>query len=173
MDNDLKTCKMCYQQINVQAKKCPYCHHWQSKLSAMMFHPAVAVLPLAFVFIVGPLMLKKTFDPGRRFDAYKEQVHISKSELTFGQTDCGPSLVVLGNFKNDSDVTWKDVQLEVTFFDRDKKLIDTGQKNEYSFVLPAKSEAPFKVSIKREFPVDKYVSHAIRILKAKDAKAVF
>jgi len=172
MENS-KLCNMCYQQIDARARKCPFCHHWQNKIQAILFHPAIAILPIVLVFIIGPLMFKRVFDPGKSFDPYKNQVKITGSQLTFGQSDCGQTLVIMGTFKNDSDVTWKDLQLEARFFDHEGKLIDTGQKNEYTFVLQAKSEAPFKLSMKREFPSEKYASHTVRILTAKDAKAPF
>lgn len=172
-DSAKKSCNMCFELIDSRARKCPYCHHWQNKLYGFFFHPAIAVLPFALVFLIGPVMMKIMFDPGKSFEKYKELVKITNTNLTFGQTDCGPNLVVLGTFKNNSDVTWKDLQLEVRFFDKEGKLIDTGQKNEYSFVLQAKSEAPFKVSLKKEFPTEKYVSHSIKVLTAKDAKAMF
>ena len=137
------------------------------------FHAVVGCLVVVVVSTTLPVMMKIMFDPGKSFEKYKELVKITNTNLTFGQTDCGPNLVVLGTFKNNSDVTWKDLQLEVQFFDKEGKLIDTGQKNEYSFVLQAKSEAPFKVSLKKEFSTEEYVSHSVKVLTAKDAKAMF
>lgn len=172
-DSNLKLCKMCYQKIDLRARKCPFCHHWQNRIDSVLFHPAIAVLPFAFVFIIVPLMMRSMFDPGESFDKYKDQVKITNSQMVFGQTDCGQNLVILGTFKNNSDVSWKDIQLEARFFDHEGRLIDTGQKNEYFYILQENSEAPFKFSMKKEFPTEKYVTYSISVLNAKDAKAMF
>jgi hypothetical protein len=170
MENS-KTCKMCYSEIDARAKKCPHCQHWQNRLFSVLFQPAVVVLIIFLILM--KLFARSPFDTGRDFKTYKDQVLISRSTLTFGQNNCGPTLVVMGTFKNETDITWKDLHIEVTYFDRSGALIDTGQDYDYSFLVSAKAETPFKISMKREFPADKYSTYNVRILAAKDAKSFF
>lgn len=172
-----KICKMCYKEIDNRAKKCPYCRHLQNKISMIVWHPAFAVffvlIPMLLVYIFMGLMFKGIFDQGEDFTPYRNQIAISESELKFGKTARGPTVVVMGKMTNNSILSWKDVQLEVRFYDKDKMLIDTDQKNKYSFVVPANDISTFKVSIPREFPEEQYANFKVRILSAKDSRTMW
>ncbi len=172
-----KTCKMCYKEMDSRAKKCPYCQHWQSKFSMIVWHPAFAVflimIPYLVVFIFAGVMFESMFDQGEDFAPYRNQITINKTELKFGETSCGPTLVVMGEIKNISNLSWKDVQLEIRFYNSDKKLVDNDQKKKYCFVVPANDISTFKVSIPREFPEDQYSSCEVRILSAKDSRTMW
>lgn len=172
-----KTCKICYKEIDSRAKKCPYCQHWQYKFSMVVFHPAFAVffvtIPFVAVFIFMGTTFKDMVDKGEDFTPYRNQIAISEPELKFGETSCGPTVVAMGIMTNKSSLSWKDVQLEVRFYDNNNKLIDTGQKNKYSFVVPANDISTFKVSIPREFPEEQYGSCKVRILSAKDSRTMW
>lgn len=169
-----KTCKMCYQEMDSRAKKCPYCHHWQNKISMIVWHPAFAafLIMIPSCIFVG-LIFESMFDKGEDFTTYRTQIAISESELKFGKTVRGPTVVAMGIMTNKSSLSWKDVQLEVRFYDNNNKLIDTDQKNKYSFVVPANDISTFKVSIPREFPEEQYASCKVRILSAKDSSTMW
>jgi len=169
-------CKMCYKEIDSRAKKCPYCHHWQSKFSMVVRNPAFGVAVVLMCFILTWSMFVMTFakmwDKGEDFTLYREQISIGETKLKFGEHKCGgPSVIVMGDMINNSDVPWKDVNIEVQFYNRDKQLTDTDQKNKYSFVVPANDVSKFKVSMLREFPEEQYFSVKARVLSAKDARA--
>jgi len=169
----LRECRTCYQQIDIRARRCPFCHQWQTRWTAICFHPAIAVLPFFLFILLAGLMQRSLFACGEPFDAFRDQVQIVASHVPFGRTDCGPTLVVLGTIKNATDIAWKDLQWELRFFDQEGKLIDTAQSNAFSFLSPARSDTPFKVSLKREFPAEAYASHALRLVAARDAKTWF
>jgi hypothetical protein len=170
-----RICKMCYKEIDNRAKKCPYCQHLQNKISMVVFHPVFGVffvlIPMLLVFIFTGLMFKRILDQGEDFTPYRNQIAISESELKFGHTARGPTVVVMGKMTNNSSLSWKDVNLEVRFYDNDNKLVDTDQKNKYSFVVPANDVSTFKVSIPREFPEEQYASCKVRILSGRDSRA--
>lgn len=172
-----KICKMCYKEIDSRAKKCPFCQHWQNKFSMVVWHPAFAVflimIPYLVVFIFAGVMFESMFDKGEDFTPYRNQITINKTELKFGETSYGPTVVVMGEIKNNSNLSWKDVQLEVRFYGNNEKLVDTDQKNKYSFVVPANDISTFKVSIPREFPEVQYTSFKVRILSAKDSRTMW
>lgn len=166
-----KTCKMCFQEIDRRAKKCPYCHHLQSKFQSPLFTiaiPIVIVATAAYLFtwfIYYNYMIKSR----KSFSQYQDQIVITNTELKFGVDKCdGATVAVLGKMTNNSDVSWDRIQIEVQFFDSNKKLIDTAQEMDYQFMAPANSTVPFKVSMKREFPEEQYDSFNVRILFAKE-----
>jgi len=103
------------------------------------------------------------------FPSYEDQIVITDTEMKFGVDKCEKATIaILGKMTNKSNVSWEEVQIEVQFFDVNKKLIDTGQEMSYSFLLPANSTVPFKVSMKREFAEEEYDSFDVRILFAEE-----
>ena len=155
----------------MEARKCPHCHHFQNRVSMLLFHPAVAVLfaalPMA-ALLVGFVMI---FDTGEDYEDYKDQIVISDSELAFGETKSGATVAVMGTIKNTSSVAWNEIRFHAEFLDAAGRRVDVGQKEEYSFYLPPRGTSSFKVSFQRSLPETNYVKHSIRVVAAKDAKA--
>ena len=166
-----KTCKMCYMEIPQPARKCPHCHHFENRWSMVMFHPAVAVcfvcLPIAAMLIV----FATIFDTGENYESYKNHIVISDAQIAFGDTKSGGTVAVLGTIKNISSVSWKEIQFHVDFLDAGGKRVDVGEREDYSFRLPAGEASSFKVSFRREFPETNYVKPVVRIVGAKDVRA--
>ena len=181
-ENKMKTCKMCFKEISEQAKKCPYCLHWQNKLNLITFHPLFALTPIAIFFGICCLLLagmfENLFHQGEPFSKYKSSIIIEKCKMKFGaniydKETKHPTVAIMGKLKNNSDISWKGVVLEVQIFDKAGKLIDTKQKEKYSFVVPAHEEAAFKVSFEMEFPREEYNSVKVFIRSAKDERQRF
>ena len=172
-----KTCKMCYMNIDSRARKCPYCHLWQTRLSTALNHPlavmSFVLIPMVAIWAAMGVVWSKTFDPGRDFQPYRDQIEVTQSEIKFGQDNCGPTVVVLGTVRNQSDVTWKEVQFAAQFFDKDNRLVDAGQENKYLFVFPANDECAFTVSFRRQFPQEQYTTCKARVVSARDVRARF
>jgi hypothetical protein len=166
-----KTCRMCCMDIPKEARKCPYCHHFQNRLPMIMYHPAFAVLfaclPMAAMLIV----FATIFDRGENYEGYKDQIVIQDSQVVFGDTKSGAAVAVLGTIKNTSSVPWKEIHFHADFLDAEGKRADVGEKEEYSLSLPPNATSSFKVSFRREFPETNYVKHTIRVVAAKDARA--
>jgi hypothetical protein len=102
---------------------------------------------------------------GRGLPPYSGQIKILTSKMLFGESGEGPLVCVIGTMRNDSDVTWKDVKLDVEFLDKEGNVIDVAQGPKVYFtneVLP-RSEGAFKVRAVREFPKEKYVSHRVHV----------
>ena len=173
-------CKMCYMEINLKAKKCPYCQHWQNKWSMITFHPLFAIIPTMAIFIVlfgfMGTMFHTMFSEGKSFSRYVNSISIIETEMVFGvrgNQEKSPIVAVLGTIRNDSGVSWEDITLEACFFDKDGKLIDAIQEKKYSFTIPANDESRFKLSFHREFPQEKYDSCKLRVISAKDERQRF
>lgn len=166
-----KTCKMCSSEISQQARKCPHCHHFQNRWSMIMFHPVFAVgfacLPLAAMLFV----FASIFDAGEKYETYKDQIQITDSHIFFGDTKSGATVAVIGTFTNASRISWREIQFHVDFLDAAGKRADVGEREDYSFRLPAGEASSFKISFRREFPETNYVTPTVRIVGAKDARA--
>lgn len=177
MKNENTTvCKMCDMEISPKAKKCPYCQHFQNKWVMMAYHPMFTVISMVIVVALMGTMFETLFSEGESFADYRNAVSVVETKMVFGTTGCehkSPSVVILGKIQNDSLVSWKDVRLEATFFDKDGKLIDAAQKEQYAFIVAAKDKGAFKLSFQREFPEERYDSCKVRIVSAEDKRSIF
>ncbi|OGV33769.1 MAG: hypothetical protein A2020_11625 [Lentisphaerae bacterium GWF2_45_14] len=181
MENtDKKTCKMCYMEIPEKAKKCPYCHQWQNKFSMICFHPLFAMLFFIIPYcILAPLFFESIFYEGEPFSEHKEALKIIDAVMNFGElAGCQqkgkyPTVAIIGKIKNTGDIYWKDVVIEAQIFNKDGKLIDTKQQEQYKFVVLANGESAFKLSFATEFPKEEYNHFKIFIRSAKDLRARF
>jgi hypothetical protein len=160
-------------EIPQQARKCPYCHHFQNRWIMVMYHPAFAVcfacLPLAAVLIV----FSSLFDTGENYETYKNQIHVTSSQIAFGDTKSGATVAVIGTITNASRVSWKEVQFHVDFLDAAGKRADVGEREDYEYNLPAGEASSFKLSFRREFPETNYVTPLVRVVGAKDVRSKF
>jgi len=167
---ETKTCPLCCEPVRPAARKCPHCHHYLNKWVLAAYHPLIAISPMLLMFGIGFYLLSRALDRGESFEAFRSQVHITHSELQMGELREGPTVAVVGTIHNDSAIAWKDMTIEVQFFDKSHKLIDTKQRRDYLLSLPPKEDCAFKVSQPREFNLADYASHEVRIISARDAK---
>lgn len=169
-DSAKKTCKMCRMEVPQQARKCPFCHHFQNRMSMVMYHPAFMALFACVPFGAMLFVYARIFDAGEDYQTYKDQVVITESRIAFGETKSGATVAVIGTMKNASPVSWKEIQFHVDFLDAAGKRVDVGERENYGFQLPANETSSFKVSFRREFPETNYVRPSVRVLAAKDAR---
>lgn len=153
-DDKTTVCKMCDMAISPNAKKCPYCQHFQTKWLMITYHPLSFIIFVAALVALMGTMLSTTFSEGEPFANYRNAVSVVEPKMVFGITGCehkSPTVVILGKIRNDSPVSWKDVRLEATFFDKEGRLVDATQKEQNSFMVEAKDNGTFKLSFQREF----------------------
>jgi hypothetical protein len=157
-------------EIPQQARKCPHCHHFQNRWVMIFYHPVfagcLACLPMAAMLVV----FSSIFYEGESYVAYKDQIVIPESQIALGDTKSGATVAVIGTIKNASQVSWKEILFHVDFLDAEGKRVDVGEKEDYSFRLPAGETSSFKVSFRREFPETNYVKPVVRIVGAKDVR---
>jgi hypothetical protein len=167
------TCKSCFSEIDERAKKCPYCQRWQSKLRSVLYSPAFSLIIFLILMFGISSYFESKFTPKIDFADYKQQITFSESRIEFGENSCGETVAIIGKIKNPTEIDWKDITYEITFYDAEKNVSDTNQENEYSFILPASEEVPFKVSMKKEFDTDKYQHYEIRLVSARTKMLFF
>lgn len=171
-ESSTRRCPLCCEPVHADAKKCPHCQCFLNKWLFIANHPLLAVLPMFIVLAIGGSLLTKIFDKGESFEPHRAQVHIEKSEMQFGELKGSPTVAVVGSIRNEGSITWKTVTLEVQYFNKEHKLIDTKQSKQWSdeVTLPAGGAAAFKISQPREFDSSEYVSYDIRVVDAHDRR---
>jgi hypothetical protein len=158
-------------EIPKDARKCPFCQHFQNRAVMFLYHPAFAVLAASIPIMSMLIFSSMLFDRGENYETYKNQIVITDNQLAFGETKSGKTVDVIGTIKNTSPISWKDIQFHVDFLDATGKRIDVGAKEQYSFFLPANGTSSFKVSFPMEFPETNYAKTVVNVSTAKDASA--
>jgi len=137
----------------------------------VIFHPAFwvcfACLPMAAMLFA----FASVFDTGENYETYKDQIHITQSQIVFGNTKSAATVAVIGTITNASRVSWKEIQFHVDFQNGAGKRVDVGERKDYGFQLPAAETSSFKVSFTREFPETNYATAVVRVVAAKDTRA--
>ena len=167
-----KTCQMCCMSISADARKCPHCQHFQNRASMIMFHPVFSIIiAMAPLFII-MIMFSRYFGRGKDYHNYSGQIRVTESRIKFGKTRSGPSVSVIGTIKNTTRIPWDDIRFQVDFKNIEGELSDTGQKEGwYGYQIPPDESLSFKVTFRREFPETNYLSHVVKVVSAKDARA--
>jgi hypothetical protein len=123
------------------------------------------------LFFCGALVVfYRVVYPGKDFASCRNQVIIGSSSVQFSAGERGRYVTTVGIIKNDSDCGWKDVQLEVRYFNQDGKLIDVGTQIFSDVVVQPHSESAFRVRTLADQPEPAYASHKVVIRTAKDTR---
>ena len=115
--------------------------------------------------VLGPMV--REWEP---FQKHSEEIRSSGNKMEFGEDQSGPAVIVVGTVRNSSPVDWKEVRLQVDFFDKTGQLFDTGQQKTWMYRLPANQNTSFKVSFRRQFPEKKYAKHTVYVVSAVDSR---
>ena len=90
--------------------------------------------------------------------------------MQFGTGERGRYVTTVGTVKNDSDYGWKDVQIEVRYFNQEGKLIDVGIQFISDVIIQPHSESAFRVRTIADQPESLYASHTVSVRTAKDIR---
>jgi hypothetical protein len=168
-----KPCIACGEPIQLQAKKCPHCHTWQTRWSLLSEKPYVHYLPLAiFLIIFGVIFLGMYNDLFKQasFLDHKDGIVVIDSKIHFAEKGDCSYITCIGHLRNNSDVAWEDIRFEVQYFNYTGELIDTISDRDFSLVLSPHAEASFRVRGKAARNSDQYVNHKVQIRWADDVR---
>lgn len=175
-NHDFKICRYCSEKIDADAKVCPRCGQWLSLFSFK--NPAILVAVLcvwtALTLIAFDLVMRKHFSPGIDFSPYRSQLYITESRMAFRTNyfEKAPVVSVIAIMTNQTDLAWKDIPLEVRFFDKSGTLVDVGKSYGPQIFYP-KSDAAVRIETEAVHPLTDYDSYKIYIESAKDAHSPF
>jgi predicted nucleic acid-binding Zn ribbon protein len=167
-----KTCKVCSMQIPAAARMCPYCRITQRRRVFLM-HPLVGFLFMVGMFGALVFVFHNLLSRGEPFAGHAGELAITESRIVFGEENKYPCVGVIGTVRNGSAVPWKEIRFHVEFRDAKGSVVDVGQSRPYrdEYEVPAGATLAFEVSFPRKYAQAGYVSHTVRIVAAKDARA--
>jgi len=168
--DETKPCDYCAEPIRTAARVCPYCRHLQSRWQFKKQLEAWSFLLVFGLMIFGGLYcMKNAIGPGRDFKQFQSQILISNPEMHFGASTNGNFISTIGQMQNQSPYSWKNIQLEVQYFDKDGRLIDTRMDERYGYVLPAGETQSFRIRGPADKPEAAYITQKVFVRAAKDS----
>jgi hypothetical protein len=171
---ETKICPHCAETIKTAAKVCPHCRYWQKRWS--WHNPRVGIslwIAASFAMITFyAVALDKLFGPKESsFATYRDEISVVTSQFSHRGYESNLMNTVIGTLTNRSKVGWKDVSVEVQFFDKSGKQIDaiTAKGDDYrgAVILPY-GEVAFKVEGTAAHPEADYDKYKVYVRWAKD-----
>lgn len=169
-----RICPYCAERINFAAKVCPRCRQWLSIYS--LRNPVVLMLIHGLVILVFMgmilMMFHRMFWNGQNFSQYRDGLSIVESRMNLRAGPGDPGIYVVGLLTNRTDVGWKDIQLDVRFFDKSGQMIDAMSGMILATAL-AHSEVAFRKAVTPGRPLSDYDSYRVYIRFARDSQTPF
>jgi hypothetical protein len=109
--------------------------------------------------------------PWEDFTKHREEVAVADSSVQFSEAgESGRYVTTLGTIKNSGECAWKNIQVEVRYFDQAGKLIDVGVQMVPDLVVQPHSESAFRVRTLADQPESIYASHKVVVRTARDER---
>ena len=116
------------------------------------------------------IVLHRVLDHGQEFGSVRNLVTVTSSEMQFSNGEKGRYITTVGVITNGSDYGWKEVQLEVRYFDQQGKLIDVGAQWFSDVIVQSHAESAFRIRTIADQSDKTYASHRVMVRTATDIK---
>ena len=176
MSEEKKICKACRTEIDSAAIKCPHCHAYQSLLRTPEIQLALGTGLLMVVglgVLVGVILSNRPEPFAERivpkrpeYKDYPGSIAVKNTVVKLTKVKNENKVLVLGYLTNSSNVTWRQVWLEVSCKDDSGKLTDVIDETVYCYLKP-NTEEPFRILSDAVAVEGKYVSHTVRVKGAR------
>lgn len=172
MDSDdaTPTCIHCCEPIRPAARRCPSCLSWQSRWAADSRHPGLEIALVGGLVVAMAIMiiawayLTRADSARARAGNQAASLEIVESELKIVGRDRQRHIVVVGAVSNRSNVALRDIYFYVQFLDASGNTIDAFHTRLHNMVVPAGSEAPFKLADRSPLrDLEEYASCSVEI----------
>ena len=127
------------------------------------------ILLVAALFVAGAILFNNAIAPGKDFGPFQERIAIVESQMHFSQTTNGNYISTIGQIRNESGFAWKNFQLEVRYYNREERMIDTRSEKLFQ-TLPAGATHAFRIRAPADKPELLYAGHKIFVRGAEDAR---
>jgi hypothetical protein len=170
------TCIHCCEPIRPGAKRCPSCLSWQSRWGADSRNPGLEIA-LVGGLVVAMAIMAIAWAYLTRADTAKTNTGNQAANLEIVESDLkivgrggNRYIVVVGTVSNQSDVALRNLYFYVQFLDASGNTIDSLNTRLNTMVVPAGSEAPFKLADKSPLRgLEEYASCSVEIRFASAA----
>jgi len=115
---------------------------------------------------------QRMFGPGTDFLPYRDGITVVESRMNLEDAGKDAPVHVIAVITNRTDLAWKDVQLDVRYFNQAGTLIDARAYEGSGTVLPH-GEAAYRINTKPCHPLADYDSYKIFVRYARDVHTPF
>jgi hypothetical protein len=164
------TCIHCREPIRPGATRCPSCLSWQSRWGADSRNPGLEIalvggLVVAMATMVSAWAFLTGTDTAETHTGNRAaSLEVVETDLEIVGRGGNRYIVVVGTVRNQSHVALRNIYFYVQFLDASGNTIDSFHTRLNSMVVPAGSEAPFKLEDKSPLTdVEKYASCSVEI----------
>ena len=171
-----KICPCCYEEIRQQAKVCPHCQQWVAPFSIR--NPAVGfaimticLCGLGAAFLV---MLGRMVNPGVDFSQYRDGVAVVESHMSLiskGEYYRWPAVAIVGVLTNRTELAWKNVEMDVLFYDKMGGMIGCRAFG-YGDIILSHGQLGFQTTVAAIHPLEDYSAYKIFVRSATDARCI-
>lgn len=171
-----RICPYCAEEIQATAKVCPHCRNWLVFLS--LKNPAVFLICFCFFFlvlIVGFLaFVRGMFNPGMDFSPYRDSISVVESRMNSQPDEYGSGTVicVVVVLTNKCELSWKNPQLDLRFYNQSGTLIDANTYTGNGLIHP-NGELALRVRIHPCRALSEYDSCKVFVRSAADWRRRF
>jgi len=167
MSIETKTCRTCRSEIDQRARVCPHCRYPQGAW-AFARYGLIATFLLVAVALTwwSKRSLMAVVDPPK-YSAYLGSLKVTKSEVVYDKTGARPVITTFGTIENQSDVPWKDLYIQVRYFDATGHMVDAQAEEAYRSFVPPHGEGVFRFQMQASRGRDDYRKHEVIIHHAR------
>jgi hypothetical protein len=95
-----------------------------------------------------------------------------ESHMNWAETSNGPRIYITGILTNQSDIAWRDIELECRFLDTNGVLVDAAHPNVRLTIQPHDDSA-FRAVVTPSRPTNDYASFRLSVTTARNTKGFF
>lgn len=168
----LKRCRHCDEVIGSAAWRCPKCQSWQSRRGDAPDDRGwwwSFFLFLLLLLFCGGQFLAVWNRRGADFALYRDQIEVVDARMEFNDKHGERKMLTVGMLKNHSSRKWRDVVIEVQYFDRDGLLVGTKSSRCSDLVLLPETEHAFQVTCSISLSEARFVSQKVFVRDAREA----
>jgi len=169
-----KFCPYCSEEVKPAAKVCPHCRQWLSLFS--LRNPTVALFSVSLLYAILTIALLtyvgRLMNPGMDFSPYRNSISVTESRMNFQFIESNQMIFVVGVLTNKGNLPWKDVHLDVRFYNRSGEMIDATSGEAYSVIYPG-ADLAFRTKCAPSHNISEYDSWKVFIGSAQDPKTRF
>jgi hypothetical protein len=173
-----RACPFCAETIKANAKVCPRCRQWLTLRS--LRNPVVSIcvtgLPMLACIVGIGLMVFTKFDriwnPKPDYTEFLDSVRVVESRINWVASTNGYRMYLVGLMTNQSQVAWRDIELECRFFDTNGVMVDVSSAR-CNLTIQPNDEAAFRAIINPGRPTNDYALHKLTVSSARNTRGLF